>query len=79
MHKVCAKQFRVAPVGDFFLRHLLVVALRADHGGEQAFLAGEGAAVEDQLHQAVGEAERELKFNSRPSTPTVIRPSTEQK
>jgi hypothetical protein len=28
--------------------------------------------------QRLGDAERELKFNSRPAVPTVVRPSTEK-
>ena len=39
------------------MRHLLVIALCADDAGGSSALAGEGAAVEDPLHQALREAE----------------------
>ena len=43
--------------GELVLRHLLVVALRADHGGEQPLVAGEPAAIENPLDQPLREPE----------------------
>ena len=47
----------MAAIGNLVLGHLLVIALRADHAGEAAFLAEQRAAVEHPLHQPVGHAE----------------------
>jgi len=46
------RKFAVAVRSEFVLRHLLVIALRADDAGNEPALAGQRASVEGPLHQA---------------------------
>src|SRR5881394_86470 len=51
------RELALATLGELIERHLLMIALRADHAGETAFLAEQRAAVEHPLHDAIGEPE----------------------
>jgi hypothetical protein len=50
-------ELAVAGRGKLLLRHLLVIALRADHGGQAPLFSHQRAAIEHPLHEPVRQPE----------------------
>ena len=75
----CAAKVQVNPLSAEVLQKLKLWVLRPSGTGTAAPSDALFSTFTGLFLQRVGEAERELKFNSRPTTPTVVRPSKEQK
>jgi len=75
----CAAKVQVNPLSPEVLQKLKLWVLRPSGTGTAAPSDALFSTFTGLFLQRVGEAERELKFNSRPLLPTVVRPSTEQK
>jgi len=75
----CAAKVQVNPLSAEVLQKLKLWVLRPSGTGTAAPSDALFSTFTGLFLQRVGEAERELKFNSRPATPTVVRPSKEQK
>lgn len=76
---VCSAKVQVNPLSPEVLQKLKLWVLRPSGTGTAAPSDALFSTFTGLFLQRVGEAERELKFNSRPVLPTVVRPSTEQK
>jgi hypothetical protein len=75
----CSAKVQVNPLSAEVLQKLKLWVLRPSGTGTAAPSDALFSTFTGLFLQRVGEAERELKFNSRPAAPTVVRPSTEQK
>ena len=75
----CSAKVQVNPLSPEVLQKLKLWVLRPSGTGTAAPSDALFSTFTGLFLQRVGEAERELKFNSRPMLPTVVRPSTEQK
>jgi hypothetical protein len=75
----CAAKVQVNPLSPEVLQKLKLWVLRPSGTGTAAPSDALFSTFTGLFLQRVGEAERELKFNSRPLLPTLVRPSTEQK
>ena len=75
----CSAKVQVNPLSPEVLQKLKLWVLRPSGTGTAAPSDALFSTFTGLFLQRVGEAERELKFNSRPLLPTVVRPSTEQK
>lgn len=75
----CSAKVQVNPLSPEVLQKLKLWVLRPSGTGTAAPSDALFSTFTGLFLQRVGEAERELKFNSRPIAPTVVRPSTEQK
>lgn len=75
----CSAKVQVNPLSPEVLQKLKLWVLRPSGTGTAAPSDALFSTFTGLFLQRVGDAERELKFNSRNVTPTVIRPSTEQK
>jgi hypothetical protein len=75
----CSAKVQVNPLSAEVLQKLKLWVLRPSGTGTAAPSDALFSTFTGLFLQRVGEAERELKFNSRPATPAVVRPSTEQK
>jgi hypothetical protein len=75
----CSAKVQVNPLSPEVLQKLKLWVLRPSGTGTAAPSDALFSTFTGLFLQRVGDAERELKFNSRPALPTVVRPSTEQK
>jgi hypothetical protein len=75
----CSAKVQVNPLSPEVLQKLKLWVLRPSGTGTAGPTDALFSTFTGLFLQRVGEAERELKFNSRPLLPTVVRPSTEQK
>jgi hypothetical protein len=75
----CSAKVQINPLSAEVLQKLKLWVLRPSGTGTAAPSDALFSTFTGLFLQRVGEAERELKFNSRPAMPTVVRPSTEQK
>jgi hypothetical protein len=75
----CAAKVQVNPLSPELMQKLKLWVLRPSGTGTAAPSDALFSTFTGLFLQRVGEAERELKFNSRPLIPAVVRPSTEQK
>lgn len=75
----CSAKVQVNPLSPEVLQKLKLWVLRPSGTGTAAPSDALFSTFTGLFLQRVGEAERDLKFNSRPMLPTVVRPSTEQK
>jgi hypothetical protein len=75
----CSAKVQINPLSAEVLQKLKLWVLRPSGTGTAAPSDALFSTFTGLFLQRVGEAERELKFNSRPAPPTVVRPSTEQK
>jgi hypothetical protein len=75
----CAAKVQVNPLSPEVVQKLKLWVLRPSGTGTAGPSDALFSTFTGLFLQRVGEAERELKFNSRPLLPTVVRPSTEQK
>jgi hypothetical protein len=75
----CAAKVQVNPLSPEVLQKLKLWVLRPSGTGTAAPSDALFSTFTGLFLQRVGEAERELKFNSRPLLPSVVRPSTEQR
>ena len=76
---LCSAKVQVNPLSPEVMQKLKLWVLRPSGTGTAAPSDALFSTFTGLFLQRVGEAERELKFNSRPFLPTVVRPSTEQK
>jgi hypothetical protein len=76
---LCSAKVQVNPLSPEVMQKLKLWVLRPSGTGTAAPSDALFSTFTGLFLQRVGEAERELKFNSRPTIPTVVRPSTEQK
>lgn len=74
----CAAKVQVNPLSPELLQKLKLWVLRPSGTGTAAPSDALFSTFTGLFLQRVGEAERELKFNSRPAAPIVVRPSTEK-
>jgi hypothetical protein len=74
----CSAKVQVNPLSPEVLQKLKLWVLRPSGTGTAAPSDALFSTFTGLFLQRVGEAERELKFNSRPTLPTVVRPSTEK-
>jgi hypothetical protein len=75
----CSAKVQVNPLSPEVLQKLKLWVLRPSGTGTAAPSDALFSTFTGLFLQRVGEAERELKFNSRPAQPAVVRPSAEQK
>lgn len=75
----CSAKVQVNPLSPEVMQKLKLWVLRPSGTGTAAPSDALFSTFTGLFLQRVGEAERELKFNSRPLLPIVVRPSTEQK
>lgn len=75
----CSAKVQVNPLSPEVMQKLKLWVLRPSGTATAAPSDALFSTFTGLFLQRVGEAERELKFNSRPLVPTVVRPSTEQK
>ena len=75
----CAAKIQVNPLSPEVLQKLKLWVLRPSGTGTAAPSDALFSTFTGLFLQRVGEAERELKFNTRPLLPSVVRPSSEQK
>lgn len=75
----CAAKVQVNPLTPEVLQKLKLWVLRPSGTSTAAPSDALFSTFTGLFLQRVGDAEREVKFNSRPVLPTVVRPSTEQK
>jgi len=75
----CSAKVQVNPLSPEVLQKLKLWVLRPSGTGTAAPSDALFSTFTGLFLQRVGDAERELKFNSRPLLPTVVRPSSEQK
>jgi hypothetical protein len=75
----CSAKVQVNPLSAEVMQKLKLWVLRPSGTATAAPSDALFSTFTGLFLQRVGEAERELKFNSRPQQPTVVRPSTEQK
>jgi len=75
----CSAKVQVNPLSPELLQKLKLWVLRPSGTGTAAPSDALFSTFTGLFLQRIGEAERELKFNSRALLPTVVRPSTEQK
>jgi hypothetical protein len=75
----CSAKVQVNPLSPEVLQKLKLWVLRPSGTGTAGPSDALFSTFTGLFLQRVGDAERELKFNSRPLLPTVVRPSTEQK
>lgn len=75
----CSAKVQVNPLSPEVLQKLKLWVLRPSGTGTAAPSDALFSTFTGLFLQRVGDAERELKFNSRPALPSVVRPSTEQK
>jgi len=75
----CSAKVQVNPLSPEVLQKLKLWVLRPSGTGTAAPSDALFSTFTGLFLQRVGEAERELKFNSRLALPTVVKPSTEQK
>jgi hypothetical protein len=75
----CSAKVQVNPLSPEVMQKLKLWVLRPSGTATAAPSDALFSTFTGLFLQRVGDAERELKFNSRPLLPTVIRPSTEQK
>jgi hypothetical protein len=75
----CSAKVQVNPLSPEVMQKLKLWVLRPSGTGTAAPSDALFSTFTGLFLQRVGEAERELKFNSRPVLPSVVRPSTEQK
>ena len=75
----CSAKVQVNPLSAEVMQKLKLWVLRPSGTGTAAPSDALFSTFTGLFLQRVGEAERELKFNSRPTLPTVVKPSTEQK
>ncbi len=75
----CAAKVQINPLSPELLQKLKLWVLRPSGTGTATPSDALFSTFTGLFLQRVGEAERELKFNSRAVTPVVVRPSTEQK
>lgn len=75
----CSAKVQVNPLSPEVLQKLKLWVLRPSGTATAAPSDALFSTFTGLFLQRVGEAERELKFNSRAVVPTVVRPSTEQK
>jgi hypothetical protein len=74
----CSAKVQVNPLSPEVLQKLKLWVLRPSGTGTAAPSDALFSTFTGLFLQRVGEAERELKFNSRPVVPSVVRPSTEK-
>jgi hypothetical protein len=74
----CSAKVQVNPLSPEVMQKLKLWVLRPSGTGTAAPSDALFSTFTGLFLQRVGEAERELKFNSRPTLPTVVRPSTEK-
>jgi hypothetical protein len=74
----CSAKVQVNPVSPELMQKLKLWVLRPSGTGTAAPSDALFSTFTGLFLQRVGDAERELKFNSRPAVPTVVRPSTEK-
>jgi hypothetical protein len=75
----CSAKVQVNPLSPEVVQKLKLWVLRPSGTGTAGPSDALFSTFTGLFIQRVGEAERELKFNSRPLLPVVVRPSTEQK
>ncbi|HYQ18740.1 MAG TPA: hypothetical protein VEQ58_23355 [Polyangiaceae bacterium] len=75
----CSAKVQINPLSPELMQKLKLWVLRPSGTSTAAPSDALFSTFTGLFLQRVGEAERELKFNSRPLLPTVVRPSTEQK
>ena len=75
----CSAKVQVNPLSPEVLQKLKLWVLRPSGTSTAAPSDALFSTFTGLFLQRVGDAERELKFNSRPALPTVVKPSTEQK
>jgi len=75
----CSAKIQVNPLSPELLQKLKLWVLRPSGTGTAAPSDALFSTFTGLFLQRIGEAERELKFNSRALLPTVVRPSTEQR
>lgn len=75
----CSAKVQVNPLSPEVVQKLKLWVLRPSGTGTAGPSDALFSTFTGLFLQRVGDAERELKFNSRPLLPTVVRPSTEQK
>jgi hypothetical protein len=75
----CSAKVQVNPLSPEVMQKLKLWVLRPSGTGTAAPSDALFSTFTGLFLQRLGEAERELKFNSRPLVPSVVRPSTEQK
>ncbi len=75
----CSAKVQVNPLSPELMQKLKLWVLRPSGTGTAGPSDALFSTFTGLFLQRVGDAERELKFNSRPLLPTVVRPSTEQK
>jgi len=75
----CSAKVQVNPLSPEVMQKLKLWVLRPSGTGTAAPSDALFSTFTGLFLQRVGEAERELKFNSRLTLPTVVKPSTEQK
>jgi hypothetical protein len=75
----CSAKVQVNPLSPEVLQKLKLWVLRPSGTSTAAPSDALFSTFTGLFLQRVGEAERELKFNSRSALPTVVKPSTEQK
>jgi hypothetical protein len=75
----CSAKVQVNPVSPEVMQKLKLWVTRPSGTGTAAPSDALFSTFTGLFLQRLGDAERELKFNSRPAAPTVVRPSTEQK
>jgi len=75
----CSAKVQVNPLSAEVMQKLKLWVLRPSGTGTAAPSDALFSTFTGLFLQRVGEAERELKFNSRLLVPTVVKPSTEQK
>jgi hypothetical protein len=75
---LCSAKVQVNPLSPEVMQKLKLWVLRPSGTGTAAPSDALFSTFTGLFLQRVGDAERELKFNSRPTLPTVVRPSTEK-
>ncbi len=75
----CSAKVQVNPLSPEVMQKLKLWVLRPSGTGTAGPSDALFSTFTGLFLQRLGDAERELKFNSRPLLPTVVRPSTEQK
>jgi hypothetical protein len=75
---LCSAKVQVNPLSPEVMQKLKLWVLRPSGTGTAAPSDALFSTFTGLFLQRVGDAERELKFNSRPILPTVVRPSTEK-
>jgi len=75
----CSAKVQVNPLSPEVMQKLKLWVLRPSGTGTAAPSDALFSTFTGLFLQRVGEAERELKFNSRPLVPSVVRPSAEQR